>query len=110
MRPIRFAKLIVPVALMGFLAVATVSQGPAAQTLCSRPVQPLCSTDIQAADTGPERLRCREDVARYIDNLEDYGRCLEGAVDDADGELAAAREFRACLIAEDQGCSIDTDG
>lgn len=86
--------------------VVVLTPGLAAQTMCSRPVQPLCSTDIQEVDTGPERLRCREDTARYIENLEIYRRCLAGIVDDADAQLEAAERFRSCLLDEEEGCSI----
>lgn len=78
-----------------------------AQTLCSRPVQPLCTTDIQAVDSGPERLRCLDDIARYLAGLEEYRDCLGSAVEQSEAMLAAASRFRSCLREDGDSCVIE---
>lgn len=78
-----------------------------AQTLCSKPVQPLCTTDMQATDTGPDRLRCLEDTARYLDGLNDYRDCLDASLANAESMVEATKRFRACLRDDGENCLIE---
>mgnify|MGYP000185683588 CR=1 FL=1 len=81
-----------------------------AQTMCSKPVQPLCTTDLQAVDTGPERLRCLEDTARYSDGLGDYRDCLDTTLARAEAMIEVLSQFRDCLRADRENCRVeDTD-
>lgn len=52
------------------ILLAQIVTGTHAQTICSKPVQPLCSMEGGSTGSEPERLRCLEDVGRYIDGLD----------------------------------------
>src|SRR3546814_14177834 len=49
-------------ASFGVVLLLTPPGGAVAQTPCSKPIQPICPTDMQTAATEAEQLRCQEDV------------------------------------------------
>lgn len=94
-------------ALAGLGLLLSMGLPVSAQTLCSKPVQPLCTTDMQATDTGPERLRCLEDTARYSEGLNDYRDCLNEALAAAERLVEDTKQFRDCLQDNGENCVIE---
>lgn len=97
-----------PAALAVLLLLST---GPvSAQIMCSRPVSPICATDVvSTTDTadGAARQRCIEDASRFAEGLGEYRRCIAAAVAEAEADLKAAEDFLACLRGDDrQDCTM----
>jgi len=93
------------VALLGLAMLGEVN----AQTLCSMPVQPLCSTDISAVTTKADRHRCLEDIDRFRSNLAEYRACLDGVLAKAQALEEASDRFRRCLREESGDCVMKPD-
>jgi hypothetical protein len=104
----RYRTALAPAALAALLLLST---GPvSAQIMCSRPVSPICATDVVSTnDTadGAARQRCIEDTSRFVDGLDEYRRCIADAVAGAETDLKAAEDFLACLRSDDrQDCAM----
>jgi hypothetical protein len=80
-----------------------------AQSFCSEPIQPVCSVDMAAVTGPPERLRCSADAAQYVEELEAYRGCLRRALEDADDQANAAKQFQTCLEKNGDDCTIDSE-
>ncbi len=80
-----------------------------AQELCSKPIQPICSTDMLTTTEEAERLRCRDDARRYEDAMTEYRNCLNAALKEADEALQKAQSLSACLEAGQEKCAIDVE-
>lgn len=110
LRPRRPASTGVVWAILLGLALAAPAHG---QTLCSEPVEPICATTIPATDPsaatdqGVARTRCVEDAQSYRDKLDEYRRCLEGSVADAEKNVQAIDAFIACLQGEEPECRLE---
>src|SRR3546814_14356745 len=96
-------------ASFGVVLLLTPPGGAVAQTPCSKPIQPICSTDMQTAATEAEQLRCQEDVRRYQEKLAEYRDCVTGPLADAEKTLAQSGRMAACLEAERKECRLETD-
>src|SRR3546814_18596525 len=70
-------------ASFGVVLLLTPPGGAVAQTPCSKPIQPICSTDMQTAATEAEQLRCPEDVRRDQEKLAEYRACGKVPLDAA---------------------------
>jgi hypothetical protein len=92
-------------AVFGVLGVLV--SDASAQTYCSLPIRPLCSTDVLATDTDTERMRCIGDTARYIEDLVSYRDCLANALGEAKEMVAASERFRNCLEEASDDCLIE---
>lgn len=82
---------------------------PAAQTLCNKPLQPLCSTDMQDFTDESERQRCVGDVNTFLEDLGNYRACLEGSMKSAEEALQSAERFRSCLEEGRDDCRLEAD-
>lgn len=96
-----------PVAAVVAILAVSAPGAAHAQTFCSRPVQPACSSGVASVDTEQERRRCLEDIERYIENLGAYGSCLDQVRANAASATEAADRFRACLGEGRNGCSFE---
>ncbi|MEQ8394641.1 hypothetical protein [Thalassobaculum sp.] len=100
----------VTLALTTMLLVA--SPGAQGQSLCSKPVTPVCativpSTDPSAAtDTGVARSRCLEDAETFREKLVEYQQCLKGSLDQATKAVRDADRFVACLQRNEADCRL----
>lgn len=83
-------------AAFAMLALAFLGEAQG-QTLCSMPVQPLCSTDITSVDTETEQQRCLDDIDRFMSNLTEYRVCLDDVLERAETIEETADAFRRCL-------------
>lgn len=88
-------------------AALTLPGSAAGQTICGRPVQPLCSTDILAIESESDRQRCLDDVARYQEGLDEYLACLNEAIASAERTKTAVEEFRTCVNDGRADCSFE---
>lgn len=100
---------IVGLGLAGLFSLGPVALGDRAQAqeLCSKPIQPICSTDMLTTTEEAERLRCRDDARRYEDAMTEYRNCLNAALKEAEEALQKAQNLSACLEAGQDKCSID---
>ena len=109
LHPSRFLK---PAAL-ALAALLSTGADLRAQSLCSKPVTPICATRIPAADPAPAtekpvaRHRCIEDAGTYRERMQEYRQCLQGSVDEAERSLKAADAFIACLERGTVECHLD---
>lgn len=80
----------------------------AAQSACTIPVQPVCSTGVMANDTDSGKLRCESDIAKYIQDLEGYRGCLDAADKRAQQQVEQAKRFRECMKEGRKDCAFDS--
>lgn len=83
--------------------------GASAQMLCSKPLQPLCSTDGQDFADETAKQRCVSDADRYLEELGEYRACLQEAMDSAGQSLERAEAFRTCLEEGGEACALEAD-
>jgi len=94
-------------AILGAAAcMAAVASTATAQDLCSKPIQPICSTDLQTTGTDAERLRCTEDARRYEETMIEYRDCLKNALDGAEADLRKAQGLMSCLKEGGDNCEM----
>lgn len=79
----------------------------AAQAMCSKPVQPLCMTDVWNLDDQPQRQRCLQDAATFEESMIEYRQCLTSALEEANTALRKVQAFRSCLDSEKEECSVE---
>ena len=79
-----------------------------AQSACSLPVQPVCSTGVTGTDTASSKLRCESDVTKFIADLEAYRGCLDAAGDRARQQIELASRFRDCLKEDRDDCAFNS--
>lgn len=91
--------------------VALAGPPAAAQSpmLCSKPLQPLCSTDVQDFADEAEKQRCLVDMDGYLEELRAYRDCLEQAMEGAAEALGQAEGFKGCLEQGREDCGLDND-
>ena len=77
-----------------------------AQSACSLPVQPVCSTGVTGTETGSSKLRCESDVTKYIQDLETYRGCLKTADTNAQQKVELAQQFNDCLKEGRENCRL----
>src|SRR3546814_16626636 len=95
-------------ASFGVVLLLTPPGGAVAQTPCSKPIQPICSTDMQTAATEAEQLRCQAAVRRYQEMLAEYRDFVKGTLDDDEKTLDQSGRMAACLDAERKDCRMET--
>jgi hypothetical protein len=78
-----------------------------AQSACTQPVQPACSTGVMSGDSTSGKLRCESDMSKYIQDLEAYRGCLDAAGTRARQQVELANRFRDCLKEDRENCSYD---
>lgn len=83
--------------------------GVQAQMLCSKPLQPLCSTDLQDFANPTERTRCVTDTEKYLEELRAYRACLKDAIATTEESLKKAEAFKSCLADDGENCGIEED-
>ncbi|MFN4087638.1 MAG: hypothetical protein ACK4QW_01170 [Alphaproteobacteria bacterium] len=104
-----------PLALFGAAALFVAAAAPAqALEMCSRPIQPLCSTDMQPATTDlavteAERMRCIEDVKRYHEQMMEYRDCVMATVAEAEKSAEIAESMLRCMEERRQDCARDAE-
>ena len=100
----------VTLALMTILFA--VNHGAQGQSLCSKPVTPVCATIIPstdpsaATDTGVARSRCLEDAEAFREKLGEYRQCLQESLDQAAKAVNAADSFVSCLERNEPNCRL----
>lgn len=90
------------------LAFATLPLAAMAQSACTLPVQPVCSTGVMGPDNTSGVLRCQSDIEKYIHDLEGYRGCLDAARERADERIEQAGRFRECLKEDRQDCAFNS--
>lgn len=101
--------LVTAVALVAALTAFVPGGRLAAQTLCNKPLQPLCSTDVQNFADDTERLRCVGDTERFLEELRNYRDCLKGTLESAEEALKAGEAFGKCLEEGRDDCGLEAD-
>jgi hypothetical protein len=95
----------VALALCGLLGGAA-----QAQMLCSKPLQPLCSMEGQEFADAVAESRCRDDVRKYIQDLDAFQQCLVEAAEQARQDRKDAERLLSCLKDDPAGCpSLEAD-
>lgn len=97
------------IAVAAFLFCLLPSGAADAQMLCSKPLQPLCSTEIQDFEDPAEKERCVTDTDSYLEELRDYQTCLQNAVEKAQQALSKAESFKGCLDSGRNDCGLEED-
>ena len=103
--------LSVPGRIGAYALALCLVQAPAAavaQSACTLPVQPVCSTGVTGTETGSGKLRCESDVTKYIQDLETYRGCLKAADTSAQHRVDLAQQFRDCLKEGRENCTLET--
>lgn len=80
--------LIACAAMLGFL----ISGAAPGQQFCSEPVSPYCADPDSEYDTMVQINRCKEDVADYEEELNDYEACIEKSLERMRNDLETAKE------------------
>lgn len=80
----------------------------AAQSACTLPVQPVCSTGVMGADTASGKLRCESDIEKYVQDLEAYRGCLDAARERAGERIEQAGRFRDCMRRDRGDCAFNS--
>jgi len=74
-KPLKVAKLSMVVALLWNTIPAN------AETFCSEPVAPYCTTSTEPLSDSLQYKRCEEDFARYEEKIMEYEMCLATKLD-----------------------------
>jgi len=82
------AWLLAGAAMLGFLF----SGAAPGQQFCSEPVSPYCADPDSQYETMVQINRCKEDVASYEEELNDYEACIEESLERMRSDLEEARE------------------
>ncbi|WP_162915076.1 hypothetical protein [Desertibaculum subflavum] len=90
------------------LAFATLPLAAMAQSACTLPVQPFCSTGVMGPDKTSGALRCESDIEKYIQDLEAYRGCLDAARERAGERIEQAGRFRECLKDGREDCAFNS--
>jgi hypothetical protein len=101
------ARVLLPALLLPALLLPL--GGAGAQMLCSKPLQPLCSTTAQSFADETEKQRCLGDADRYLEELGEYRACLQEAMDSVAQSVERAEAFRKCLEESGEACSLEAD-
>jgi hypothetical protein len=86
------------------LLVSASAPPVAAQILCSAPIAPFCAeSDSTFSDEGTTE-RCRQDVAAFATQVDEYAACLDQKIADLRNEQQALQESFDCRAQGGEDC------
>lgn len=92
-------------ALAAAAVAAVLAAGPpaAAQTYCTKPIEPLCVQQQDMVQSAPDETLCIEGLVSFEEGLREYAECLGEARQRAESTIEAIGSFRSCLEQEGYG-------
>ena len=90
----RTRSLAAPMLAAAFAALAALPTD--AQTLCSAPIAPICVDVATTYDDATTKDRCRQDLERYSDAVDDHTACLREQIEELNDHRDTLEAFFAC--------------
>lgn len=85
-----------------FLALPGLSQTN--KTYCSEPVRPFCIDQAGVFEDATAEERCRIEVDKYVEGMEEYAACLGEQQKEVREQAAEIEERFACMARGEANC------